>query len=255
MFGDLRIVVSADLGEFGPTDGQPVLYHFSPVYHVQGFVPWLLLLLAFVVLRENRVAQAVWILAPVVVLGAVYWAGVRIVRPTSGSMAQMNILFTVIVVGFSLVWLCGERIGNRNRFVAFLFAAFISFGFLGVNLLSRGFGKDMVVISLLAASMILPILFSLGMAAMLSSKRFRKGRFAVWTGVCLFVSESVIVSVVTLLFNSNRPVASQLGELLLASLLITLVCFVCLLPFLVLLWTNRFWRRRFECVMGLAIRP
>ncbi len=253
MSGDLRIVVSADLGEFGPTDGKPILYHFSPLYHVQGFIPWLLLPLAFIVLKENRTAQAVWILAPVAGLGVVYWAATMVIKPTSGSMVQTNTLFTAMTVGFSLVWLLGERIGNRNPFVAFLLAALVSFGFLGVNLFSRGFGKDVTAISVLAATMILPMLLALGVAAFLSSKRFRKVRFAVWTGVCLFGSQWIIVSTVTLLFNSNRPIAGQIAEVSFASLVISLLCCVCLLPFLILLWTNRFWRRRFECVTRIRV--
>lgn len=249
--GELRIVASADLGEFGPTDGKPVLFHFSPLYHVQGLIPWLLLPLAFVALPENRNTQVAWILAPGAVLGAVYWAAVAATKPTSGSVAQANLLFTTIVLGLSLVWLLGERIGNRNRVISFLLAAFIYFGFLGVNLLSGGFNKDLVAISFLAAAMILPILFSLGMAAFLSSKRFGRVRFAVLTGVCLFISEWIIFLAVALPFDSTRSTAAQLSEALLVSLLIALVCFVCLLPFLVVLWTNRFWRRRFECVAGI----
>ncbi|NLH99165.1 MAG: SoxR reducing system RseC family protein, partial [Chthonomonadales bacterium] len=130
MSGELRIVVSSDLGEFGPTDGKPVSYHFSPLYHAQGFIPWLLVSLAFVVLKENRALQAAWILAPIVLLAAGYWAFMAIAKATTGDRAQMNTFFTITVLGFSMIWLLADRIGHRSRLIAFLSAAVIYFGFL-----------------------------------------------------------------------------------------------------------------------------
>lgn len=250
--GDLRIVVSADLGEFGPTDGKPVPYRFSPLYHVQGLIPWLLLPLAFIALKENRTLQAAWILAPLSLLGAVYLAVVNLWDWGSGTTVQFNVLFTIIIVGFSMVWLLAERIGHRNRLVAFLLAALLWFGFLGVNLLSRGF-RDAAFILVIGGASVFSILLAVAIASCFSAKRLRKARFVIWTGLGLLGSLLAVASTLVLLFYPSGPVADQLAEVSVASLISSLVYLVCLSPFLVLLWTNRFWRRRFECVTRVPV--
>lgn len=250
MSGDLRIVVSADLGEFGPTDGKPVPYRFSPLYHVQGLIPWLLLPLAFVALKENRTLQAAWILAPLALLGAVYLAVMNLWDWGSLTTVQFNVLFTIIIVGFSMVWLLAERIGNRNLLVAFLLAALLWFGFLGVNLLSRGF-HDAEFTVVFGGVSVLSILLAFGIATRFSTRRFRKARFVALAGFGLLGSLLAVASTFVFLFYPSGPVVDQLTEVSIASLIFGLVYLVCLSPFWVLLWTNRFWRRRFERVTGV----
>jgi hypothetical protein len=250
--GELRIVVSADLGEFGPTDGKPILYRFSPLYHVQGLIPWLLLPLAFVALKENRTLQAAWILAPLALLGAVYLAVMNLWDWGSGTTVQFNVLFTILIVGFSILWLLAERIGNRNRLVAFLLAAAIWFSFLGVNLLSRGF-HDAEFTVVFGGVSILSVLLAFGIATRFSTRRFRKTRFVAWAGFGLLGSLLAVASTLVFLFYSSRPIVDQLTEVSVASLIFGLVYLVCLSPFLVLLWANRFWRRRFECITGIRM--
>lgn len=253
MSGELRIVASAHLGEFGPTDGKPVLYRFSPLYHVQGLIPWLLLPLAFVALKENRTAQAVWILVPIALLVAVYWAVMAVLKLSSGDAVQMNMLFMVMVVGFSLVWLLGERIGNRNRFIAFLLATLVWFGCLGVNLLGVGVGKTMIAAASMAAILIPPIVLAFVVAALVCTKRFGRFRFIASMAGTLFASLLAVLSAVMLIFSmpAGRSLSDRLVEVLLASFVISLVCFVGLLPFVVLLLVNSLWRRRLECVTGI----
>jgi hypothetical protein len=249
----LQIIVSADIAEFGPKDGEPVLCHFNPLYHAQGLIPWLLLPLAFVALKENRTLQAAWILAPIALSAIVYLAVMKTLRMDSGGTVQLNVMFTIMVVGFSMVWLLAERIGNRNRFLTFLLAALIYFGFLGVNLLCSGFGEDMISIASLAAVSIPAIILAFVVAALSSSKRFRIARFIIFTGVALFGSLLTTISAITFIFflSPNRPISSQIAEVLCVSFFISLVYFVGLLPFLVLLFVSPFWRKRLECVVGI----
>ena len=246
-------MVSADIGAFGPTDGKPVTYHFNPLYHAQGMIPWLLLPLAFVALRENRTPRAAWILAPIALLATVYLVVIRMMRVTSGSAAQLHVMFTIIVLGLSMVWLLAERIGHRNRFVTFLLASLIYFGFLGVSLLANGRSRDVTAIASLAAVSIPAILLALFLATPHCTKPFHGARFVAWVGVALFVALLVTFSVIMFVFYrpSNRSIESLLRELLIASFFGSLIYYAGLLPFLVLLLANPFWRKRLEAVLGL----
>ena len=238
----MQIVVSADIGEVGPTDGKAVTCHFSPLYRVQGIIPWLLLPLAFVVLKENRSPQAAWILVPVTLLGLIYLAAMQLLQMDSGSVVQLDVMFTILVVGFSMVWLLAERIGNRNRFVTCLLAALVYFGFLGVNLLSSGFGEAMIRMASVAAISIAAIVLAFIVAALSSPKPFNTARFVIYIGAALFGSLLITFSAAVFIFcpRQNVPVNTRITETLIASFFCSLVYYAGLLPFLVMLCANPF---------------
>jgi len=174
----------------------------------------------------------------------------------SGSTVQLNVMFTIMVLGFSMVWLLTERIGNRNRFVTSLLATLIYFGFLGVNLLSSGFGKDMIAIASLAAISISAIIFAFIIAALNSPKPFNISRFIIYIGAALFSVLLIIFSIVMFVFYpaQNMPVKTRIIELLIASFFSSLIYYAGLLPFLILLFSNPFWRKRFEAVLGIRTK-
>ena len=174
----------------------------------------------------------------------------------SGSTVQLNVIFTILVVGFSMVWLLAERIGNRNRFVTFLLATLIYFGFLGVNLLSGGFGKDMIAIASLAAISIPAIIFAFIIAALNSPKPFNTARFVIYVGAALFSSLLIIFSAIMLIFypSQNLPVKTWIADLLIVSFFSGLIYYAGLLPFLFMLFANPFWRKRFEAVTGIQTK-
>lgn len=253
MSGELQIVVSADIGEFGPTDGEPVAYHFNPIYHAQGFIPWLFLTLAFVALKENRTLQAAWILAPIALLATVFSAVMNILKMTSGSAVQTKVIFSIMVLGFSMIWLLAERIGNRNRFVTFLLAILTYFGFLAINLLSNGFSKHITAIAYLAAVSIPAIILAFVFAALYSRNSFNTARFIIYIGAALFsVSLIIFASIMSILYTN--PINTWIVDLLTVSFFSSLIYYAGLMPFLILLFSNPFWRKRFEAVLGIQTK-
>lgn len=161
-----------------------------------------------------------------------------------------------MVLGFSMVWLLAERIGNRNRFVTFLLATLIYFGFLGVNLLSGGFGKHMIAIVSLEAIAILAIIFAFIIAALNSPKPFNTARFVITIGAALFSVSLIIFSITMFILyqSQNLPVSAWITDLLTVSFFSSLIYFAGLLPFLILLFSNPFWRKRFEAVLGIQTK-
>jgi len=241
------------MGAFGPTDGKPVIYNFSPFYHMQGILPWFLLPLAFIVLKENRNQQAAWIIAPIALLGLVYSTVIGLLQMPSGSAVQLNVMFTMMVGGFSLVWLLAERIGNRHRFVTFLLASLVYFAFLGMNLLANGLGEAILSMAALAAISILAIILAFVVAAINERKTFNPMRFVTYLGVALFGFLLIIFGSVMFILNPapNWPLKERLLELLMSSFFGSLIYFAALVPFLVLLFGHPFWQRRFEAVFGV----
>lgn len=254
MSGELKIVVSADLGEFGPVDGKPVTYNFNPIYHVQGFIPWLVFAMAFVVLKENRTARTALLLIPIAVLGLLYSIVKHMMRMDSGgSSVQLDFMFRVLVLGFSMIWLLAERIGNRSRLVTCLLAILIYLGFLGVDLLGGGFGKDTVAMACFAGASILAIFFALLLAGLIAGKPFNIARFLIGLPAALYTLVLILFLIVmrALTGNGDYPFSSMIVEALMASFFTALIYYVSLLPFVVLLVNSPFWRKRFDAVLGV----
>ena len=245
--------MSADLGDYGPTDGKPVIYRYSLFYHIQGIIPWLLLPFAFVALKENRTLQGAWILAPIMLLGLTYATVTRLLQMTSGSLVQLDLMFTIMIVGFSLIWLLAERIKFRSGSGTLVCAALVYFGFLGVNLLCNGLHKDIIAVATCAAVSIPPILFAFFVASAKSRASFSAMRFLVYFGVTLFCSLLITFGMIMFIFYPipNRVLSDQLAELLLASFLSGLIYFTATLPFLILPCANPFWLNRFEALSGV----
>lgn len=194
-----------------------------------------------------------WILAPIALLATVYSAVTNILKITSGSILQLNVIFTAMVLGFSMIWLLAERIGNRNRLVTFLLAILIYFGFLAVNLLSSGFSKDIIAIASLAAVSIPAIILSFVIAALYSRKSFNTARFIIYIGAALFgVSLINFTTIMSILYTS--PINTWIGDLLAVSFFSSLIYYAGLQPFLILLLSNPFWRKRLEAVLGIRTK-
>jgi hypothetical protein len=143
----LKIVASCDIGDLGPKEGVPVTYYWNPVYNVLGTLPWLLLAFAFVLFRENRKLQALWILLPVV-LFRLLWAGLAALMNIPSEVGTLFVsLIDSLLIGFVLNWLLAERIGNRNRFVTWLLALLLFALAYGVMLVNLGMGTEALQLS------------------------------------------------------------------------------------------------------------
>ena len=177
----------------------------------------------------------------------------NILQMDSGGTVQLNVIFTIMVLGFSMIWLLAERIGNRNRFVTFLLATLTYFGFLGVNLLSSGFGKNIIAIASLAAVSIPAIILAFVFATLYSRNSFNTARFIIYIGAALFsVSLIIFASIMSILYTN--PINTWIVDLLTVSFFSSLIYYVGLLPFLILLFSNPFWRKRFEAVLGIPTK-
>lgn len=253
-FGKLTIVPSCDLGDLGPTEGARAEYTWNPLVNLIGLAPWLVLVGLLVGLRENRHWQALWIVLPLIGF-RLLWAGLaRLMDAPSEAVTLFAILIDCLLIGFAANWLLAERIGNRNRFVTWLLAWAIFGAVFGVALASFGvriyLGQMVIILGVTAAV----VMVSFVLAGFACRRKFGPVRFSLWMALwVLLTTVTMILSVILIpVVMSGISVTDMLAQVAVVSLVYAGIVIGGLLPFEVLLFVNRFWRRRFEAVFRLG---
>lgn len=249
----MKIVTSCDIGDLGPKEGAPITYYWNPVYGVIGILPWLLLLLAFLLLKENRHWQALWIVLPAAVF-RLLWAGfAALVNIPSSASSLFVCVIDCLLIGFVLNWLLAERIGNRNRFVTWLLALLVYGLAFGVSLINLGTGMEALQVSIFIGLTVGILLVSFALTGWTCRKKFGPVRFSIWMAVWVLLITSVFFMGVAAIqaMMAHFSLMMMLLEVLMAVLVYATILIVGLLPFEIVLFVNSFWRKRFEAVFGL----
>jgi hypothetical protein len=251
-FGTFRIVVECDLGPLGIQQGREIRFYWSPLYHVLKLVVWVPLILAFVLLKENRRPAVLWILLPVLVCWGGYEGLARMTSMTGEAQSFLDIILACVMVSFCLVWLLGERIRCRFRVVTVLWALLI-FGVMTVLGMLSVWGNwkyDETLILVTAPIMMAFVVLTLAvtLAGILNRKRLSAVRFALGLIPGCIIGTMIPLSLLWLKIMSNFD---QLFMMLGIMLMTSGVFYGMLLPFVVLFFVNDFWRQRFAAVTGL----
>ena len=164
--------------------------------------------------------------------------------------------FTALVFGHAACWLVAAYLGWKHRFVAFLGLLVALGGFAGLALVCSQAGEDAgpelwaSVVFVAFGAFVLSV--SLSLAGWLCRQRYGWRRLTLWLVVCLAVV-SVLTAAPFLVF---ALIASQgspgVGEFLMGVLLLAGICFATILPFLVLCFTNFFYRERLKALLHLG---
>ncbi|MHC4553230.1 MAG: hypothetical protein ACYSUT_10790 [Planctomycetota bacterium] len=258
--GELKIVISGDIGDLGPTEGKAVSYHWNPMYNVAGVLPWLLVAGVFVLFKENRRGHAWLILLPVLVFKGILVGINAILAAVAGMPAEVSIMFHTLadclLIGFVMNWLLGERIGNRNRFVTWLLGVIVFAVVWGVSLFGIGTGQEAMVISIFIGVTVAVLMISFVLAGYLCRKKFGPVKFCLWTALWVFVLTNLLFFVIIAIQYASVGMggidfAMVLLQVLMVSGIYAGILIVALLPFEIILLANTFWRKRFEAVFGL----
>ena len=81
-------MASCDIGDLGPVEGAAVTYYWNPLYNLTGVLPWLLVAMTYILLKENRSLQALLILVPIG-LFRLSWAGFAALQNILLGMQEM----------------------------------------------------------------------------------------------------------------------------------------------------------------------
>lgn len=252
---ELRIVGSCAMGELGPSESQPVFFHWRWYYHVPTWPLWTLILLLLVVPKPNRNRQAWLILLPLGLVLLVW----RMPFTLLGAPASITETFGFFVVtgtmAWSAVWLLGQWLSTRYRIFTFLLLAAVMLAF-GLFSYACQF-EDTRQWARLSFYYVLWVLIPL-LAMMLSgyhcrriysSRRFLL-RLLVWIGV--FPLGLLLVFAAIALAMGGGPPLAVLVPISMMWLLLAGILYLVNLPFLILAFNSPFYRERFERVFRVA---
>ena len=232
-------------------EGKPVEYNFRFLYHFQGLLPWLVLIGVSLALKENRKAEILWILAPLTMVWLLFVLGKRMMGLPSSAHVELNMMFTGIIGSFIAVFLTAKRIQHRSRLFVFLIPAL----YLTVIFFSGVIRKDTRPMAAILVVSVLSLCAAYIGAKVACREEFFVSRFLVWKGLCLLISFITILLLVAYVWSLSRHYGFEgmVFEILVGGAICSVIYFVALLPFEVLLFVSPFWRKRFEVVFGLKI--
>ena len=256
-FGELTIVASGEIGDLGPAEGEAIAYHWRPLYNLAGVLPWLLVVAAFVLLKENRRGQALWILFPVLVIKGILWGIVTLLSvagmPSQG-LPLFHALADCLLIGFAMNWLLAERIGHRNRFAPWLLAVIVFAAVWGVSLVGIGTGIEAAGVSIMIGVTVAILMLAFALAGFHCRKTFGPIQFCLWTALWVLVFTVglfLVVALIQIMSMGLQYAAMMLLGILMVGGIYGGVLVVALLPFEIILLANTFWRKRFEAVFGI----
>lgn len=255
MFGELKVVASADLNGLGPTTGLPVSYRWSLASLLPVAVPWVTLLVLFT-LMPNRNRRAWWILAPLA------WA-LLIASPLTQQLDTLlaipsefyHPLLRALAFGHTALWLLAGHLASRSRFSAFLGRLACLAAFSGLAWAAR-FNRDAAWTStpqqlIVLGLWVLVAAVALTLAAWTCRRRYRPVCLSLWLLVWTatgWTASAVALSMPTLWAGGGlawRELLPVVKDMTLLSLLV-------LLPFLALAFANPFYRERLSGMLRLT---
>jgi hypothetical protein len=240
--------VTADLGALGAKEGPAIPHDWSPPSRMPRFLPVLALLLLLLPQR-NRCRQALWVSVPLVVeLALAPLVMVLTDMGAEGDGGNLGIL-NGMTFGLAAVWLLSPYLKGRTRrrtFLRFLavMEAFALLSFVCGRYGGRSGGPVEMVIGVALFALLCSVVLSL--AGWSCRERPGWGRLLLWLIVWIvggLLALFVVMSV-------SWGVGSFL-EMATAFLVMAAITFGLLLPFLLLSFTNAFYRQRLKELLCL----
>jgi hypothetical protein len=258
-FGNLQIAASAKIEGVGLSQSERIVFHWPWYWHLSRLGPWLLLALAIAVPRRNRDRRATLIFVPLVILTLLWPVVAPRVSPSSANREQSSLLFESLVVGLALLWLNADTLRRHHGLVRFPMAlGLLLLGSFVTAISSRGAISDPLVIVLLMAIAVMGaiLLGALALARRVVHRRYVPLRFMLWlaAGNLLITTAVTILYVVAVTLLITRGTI-DLQLLFLRSVVVGLALGLCLyavnLPYMLLMFTSPFFRRRFHVWLGV----
>ena len=261
-FGDLKLVVSADLGELGQREGPAIPLRWNPLHSLIGWLPWGVLL-ALALLPPNRTLKLVYI---VLVLAA----ELAVLAFVPEQYGFVQTAFETLALSIAAIWLVAPVLTHCPRWLVFaplvLLVALVSVlqGLVYGDPLARGLAIESMgrLAIILGVTLSLVLTCSLSLSVVCCRKRVSLPRLGMWLVVWLVVSSAVSVLILSgsgpglLLEDCSRlgvPLTEPGGGAIWGWAVACAVALplVLLAPYALLSLVNPFYRERFFAMFNL----
>lgn len=259
MFGELRIVPSGDIGDLGPQEGTPAIYHWRWYYSAPGLALGVVLLGTIVLFKTNRRPPVLLILLPLLIINLLWFAMAWLLHFSSSAKMQFGPIIVSYTAAIAVLWLCAHKLGNRNRFVTFLLASGVAAGLCLVGIVSYlgwGFSREAMAGLIVLAVMVLVGLLAFALAGWCCRNHYGPVRFmlylALWT---VLVGLAATLSIYSTVFLLQQAPVSFFTVLLVAGFggFVLGVCiYVINLSYMVFALRSPFFRERFYACLRLG---
>jgi hypothetical protein len=218
----------------------------------------ILLLLAFVLLKENRNIKTLLILIPLIIIFI-------ITRLLEGSMSAdmigtINFLLVVevLAVGLAILFLLGHKVSTVKWYFSILIAMIVLgiVGFTGITGADDGriialTKANLTLFDIQAGGWLLGMIF----AGFLCRKKYGKLKFNLYALLGFFIFQMITLYLAALLVGGliGSVLAGMAGSiivLLSTSLIFTIIVYLVTLPFLILVYRSSEFEQRFQNWIG-----
>jgi hypothetical protein len=256
--GDFKVVATSDLKGLGAKEGSPVMYSWTMPSLMPLLVPWILLVV-LLALRPNRCGRAWWILLP---LGI--WAGIGTGLETTSTsdaipgafLESFLPLLSAAAFGFAAVFLLGFLLAGKPWPLVFLGMCAAQTLF-SLAALAAGADADswpaQLGMSVVLAVCGVGTMLALALAGLFSRRRYSALKLSAWVLVWLLAGW-LLLSLPFCLIGALSDSFVPWPALLLGCAVIAAVCFLAILPFLILCSANSFYRDRFQAMLGIPAK-
>lgn len=252
--GKLKIVAAADLSGLGAREGTPVEYNWVLPGIAPVLLPWLAIIVLLAVNR-NRRPQAWLIWLPIASIMIVTLAAAQLFSSDIGVLTDA---IAALAVGLSAIWLLSDYLRRSHRLLTSLCVLPVLGGFSllallvkeGLNLLNR---ESMLILVITAVGVV-----AIGVALLLTGlvcHRYRPARIYLSFLVCLTTAWLLVAAPFFLIEMSSSPGNVAWSEFFVPVLLVVVVNFALLLPFLILSSASPFYRERLEALLNIIPEP
>jgi len=176
-----------------------------------------------------------------------------------GEAAPFNILFNLVVIGTTVLWLLGDRIG-RHKAVASFFLALVTMVVTGVltiaNYVGFGFTPMLAAYAIIYGICVLVLLLGLTCSRWCCRKRYSAVRF-MWVLICWLVILTICCMLVyggLGLARAQLSIGKMILIILTTSAVVSGCLYVIVFPFMILAFRSSFYRERFYICLRLPVR-
>jgi hypothetical protein len=256
------VAAYADLGGLGTKQGPPVAFVWKMPNLVPLLLPWLAILV-LLALPSNRDPRAWWIWTPLIGL-VLLGAGLNSLGEalSEGVFAYAVQAVFAAAFGLAVIWLLGAALARRGRALSIALAAL---ALAGISLLaflvspvselvadlSRWEPLALLYLALFWIAVGVVFAGALHLTGWRCRTRYSHVRVSLWLPLWLWV---MWITAAGLLSGGAKLVSGEEFDwtgLLIGPIVLALASFVAMLPFLILSFTNAFYRERLKHLLRL----